>query len=152
LIRTEKWDKLDEINDKIDDALKHEELLNELQHPCSVFVTFESEEGLNRAILINDQIKKKILPKSYGKLLGHVIDIEPASEPSDIIWENRAFTTWTRMWKRYVSYFVILLLLCVSGTVIYYCSSTATYLKTKYPKTDCLADAKEYNHAYKSIN
>jgi len=115
-------------------------------------VTFESEEGFNRAILINDQIKKKILPKSYGKLLGHVIDIEPASEPSDIIWENRAFTTWTRTWKRSVSYVVILLLLCISGAVIYYCSSTATYLKTKYPKTDCLTDAKEYNHAYKSIN
>lgn len=30
LIKTEKWDKLDQLNDKIDDSLKHEELLNEL--------------------------------------------------------------------------------------------------------------------------
>ena len=49
-IKTEKWDKVDEINDKIDNMLQNEHLLNELQTPCSVFMTFESEEGHNRAV------------------------------------------------------------------------------------------------------
>lgn len=49
LIKTENWDKLDKINDKLDDYLKHPELLDELQTPCGIFLTFESEEGYNRA-------------------------------------------------------------------------------------------------------
>lgn len=32
--------------------LKNDALLNRLQTPCSVFVTFETEEGYNRAILL----------------------------------------------------------------------------------------------------
>lgn len=57
MIKTEKWDKVDEINDKIDDDLKDEDLLNRLQTPCSVFVTFETEEGLNRALLVNKHVE-----------------------------------------------------------------------------------------------
>jgi hypothetical protein len=53
LIKTEKWEKVDALNDKIDDSLKNEKLLNELQHPCSVFLTMESEEGHNRAVMYN---------------------------------------------------------------------------------------------------
>ena len=151
LIRTEKWDKLDEINDQIDDSLKDESLLNKLQTPCSVFATFETEEGVNRALELNKQIKQKILPKSFGRICQQPIEIQSASEPSDIIWENRSFTEYQRNVKRIISYIIILILLAISGTVIYLCSSTSTDLKTRYPATNCLADAQNYNHPYKSI-
>lgn len=151
-IKTEKWDKVDAINDKIDDSLKNEKLLNELQTPCSVFLTFESEEGHNRAVEYNDAVKSGELPRHYRKILGQPFHIEPASEPTDIIWENRQFTKCTRTWKRVVSYFIILCLLAVSATSIYLCSSTSTALKTKYPKTTCIADSKEYNIPFKNIN
>ena len=151
-IRTEKWDKLDDINDKIDDSLKDEALLNKLQTPCSVFATFETEEGVNRALQLNKQIKQKILPKSFGKICQQEIEIQSASEPSDIIWENRSFTEYQRNFKRGVSYTIILILLAISGTVIYYCSSTSTSLKTRYPATNCLADAKQFNIPYKSVD
>jgi hypothetical protein len=54
LIKTEKWEKLLELNDKIDDSLKDSELLDKLQTPCSIFATFETEEGVNRARLLNE--------------------------------------------------------------------------------------------------
>lgn len=47
LIVTEKHDKVDQLNDKIIKAIEKPDgkLLDQLQHPCSVFVSFECEEG-----------------------------------------------------------------------------------------------------------
>lgn len=148
LIKTEKWEKLEQINDKIDELFKEKAVLDKLQTPCSVFATFETEEGYNRAILLNEQVDAKLLPKSFGKLLTKDLHLEPASEPTDIIWENRHFKPRTRRWKRAVSYLIILVCLCFSGTFIYFCSSTSTALKTKYPKTTCETTAKEYGIPY----
>ena len=45
-IKDEDWDKLDRINDTIRKNLKRDsQLLDKLQRPCSLFVTFESEEA-----------------------------------------------------------------------------------------------------------
>ena len=51
LIKTEKWDKLKEIETKIN--LEKAKIMDDLVRPCSVFMTFESEEGYNRAINYN---------------------------------------------------------------------------------------------------
>jgi hypothetical protein len=45
-IQKEAWDKLEEINDEIADYIKDEKKLDHLQTPCSVFVTFNTEEGI----------------------------------------------------------------------------------------------------------
>lgn len=50
----------------------------------SLFVTFETEEGHARACAYNDYPKEKIL--------GQELDLQEASEPTDIIWENRQLT------------------------------------------------------------
>jgi hypothetical protein len=66
-----------------------------MQRPCSVFATFETEEGYERATRYNDLITKKeggIEEDDYSHyetILGEHIHLEEASEPSDIIWENR---------------------------------------------------------------
>ena len=49
-----------------------------------MFVTFATEEGHERAVNYCNY------PQS--KLLGQEIEVQEASEPSDIIWENRQFT------------------------------------------------------------
>jgi hypothetical protein len=59
-------------------------LLDHLQVVCSVFVTFASEEGINRA--------KQYNTYPHRKFLEQIIDVKEASEPTDIIWENRHFT------------------------------------------------------------
>lgn len=48
-IKMENYDMLRNINDKIDKELEDESKCNKYQRPCSVFVTFETEEGYARA-------------------------------------------------------------------------------------------------------
>lgn len=55
-IKSEKWDQQLQIEQKIND-LKNEKF-NNLTTPCSVFMTFESEEGVNRALQMDDTIKE----------------------------------------------------------------------------------------------
>ena len=92
-ITDEKWDKQAEIETKINE-LKGAEF-DRLVTPCSVFITFESEEGVNRALNMDKTIEAqqdlKHLQLWFGK---HRIEIQSASQPSDIIWENRHFTPW----------------------------------------------------------
>ena len=60
-------------------------MIDKMQRPCSVFITFETEEGYNRAVNYNNTIKMKDFTK-YKTFLYDEIEIKPASEPSDIIW------------------------------------------------------------------
>ena len=76
----------------------------------------------------------------YDKFLGKEIDVQEACEPSDIIWENRQYSERTRNNKRCVSLIVILILLAGSACLIFVCSIKSLYLKTKYPKLNCLSD------------
>jgi hypothetical protein len=132
-------------------------ILDNMQRPCSVFVTFESEEGYERATRYNDWVN----PQSnenvadvggltdythYEKILGEPIElgIQEASEPSDIIWENRQFTTKERKFKRMIVYMIILIMLCMSGAIIYVCTTRSTKLKTRYPMVDCKVIENEY--------
>lgn len=50
LIKTEKWQKVAELNQTILTKIQDKKILDLLQTPCSVFATFESEEGVNRAL------------------------------------------------------------------------------------------------------
>lgn len=84
------------------------------------------------------------MPAFYGRLLGHDLIIQPASEPTDIIWENRFIKPkWRRNCKIMV-YLIIVIMLAFSGAIIYFCSSTSTSLKLRYPRTDCKANTAQY--------
>jgi hypothetical protein len=46
------------MNEKIRQAIKwDDDLLNKMQTPCSVFATFETEEGYQRALNYNEACK-----------------------------------------------------------------------------------------------
>lgn len=50
----EKYDKVEEINKEIHEKITTDrDFLDKCQLPCSVFVTFEDEEGTNRALGYN---------------------------------------------------------------------------------------------------
>ena len=57
-IRTEQWVKLEKINQQIQDVLTTEDStkLDKFQRPTSVFVTWQTEEGYNRALTYNDPV------------------------------------------------------------------------------------------------
>ena len=113
-IRSENFDKMRKIESEINE-LKEKEL-EKLTRPCSAFVTLENEEGYNRAILLNkisvgDQ-------KSLAVLIPGVkpIEIKEASEPSDIIWENRMLKKRTRRRRKCVV--ALVMSACLLGSFV----------------------------------
>jgi len=72
------------------------------------------------------------------------VEFQEASEPSDIIWENRHVEKSVRTKRRLLVKFVITIMLAISFSIIYYCASKSTNLKTKYPKVDCAQKDKEF--------
>ena len=61
-IAAEKYDKMEEINAEIHHKITTDsDFLDKCQLPCAVFVTFEGEEGCNRARIYNDSPQMKLL-------------------------------------------------------------------------------------------
>ena len=95
-IKYEDFNKMREINDKINEAKDDPVKLEKFYRPVTAFLTFENEEGLNRMAAYNELVESSDEYIGYDKLLGCPLDIDDASEPTDIIWENRHFTSWER--------------------------------------------------------
>ena len=72
-------------------------LLDTLQTPCTCVLTFESEEGVQRAKAYNEAIdwmnsrNPNVEMAKYENFLGvkNGLKIRYVTEPTDIIWENR---------------------------------------------------------------
>lgn len=94
-IKKENWDKLSKINCKFVEEIRKvkrgESLLDKLQKPVACFMTMETEEGKCRADEYNETVQMGQYLR-YKNFLGEEIDMRPASEPTDIIWENRHVT------------------------------------------------------------
>jgi hypothetical protein len=80
----------------------------------------------------------------YDQFLGKKIELQEASEPTDIIWENRSITPRQRSIKRCIVYFVILIMLAISAIIIFVCTIAANNKKFRYPKVNCNSIAEEY--------
>jgi hypothetical protein len=91
-----------------------------MQTPVYCFLTFESEEGKGRCEIYNDTVQMAEFSE-YRTFLGGEIDMCPASEPTDIIWENRHFTAFTRFRRTLVVLLVLLGVLACSFFIIYTC-------------------------------
>ena len=58
-IKDEDWPKLEAINDKIRHSLRNDqEFLDTLQRPCTVFVTFETADGIEQALQYKDKVSE----------------------------------------------------------------------------------------------
>jgi hypothetical protein len=109
IIKNERWKEMPEIERKINH--QKDEHLDNFAIPASIFITFENEEGINRAKDFEEGIStdpdnlsvlRKLMPRSstsgrpeetYFEIgEGKDIEIKEASEPTDIIWENRQAT------------------------------------------------------------
>lgn len=109
---------------------EQDEVVNELFQdfdaltvPTSAFITFEEEDGKILALKTN----------SDKRLLGQSFRFQGASEPTDIIWENRHFTPTQRLKKSIVVYLIITLLLVGSFVVIFIFSDISAKALNKYP-------------------
>ena len=143
-IKNENWKKFHEVENNIRLALKwDDDFLNKMQTPCSVFATFQTEEGYQRALNYNETVLMDDF-KKYDTLLGEKIEIQPASEPTDIIWENRSFTPQQRNIKRLIMAIIVLISLAISFSIIFAASKASLAKKEKYPKVNCKDIAEDY--------
>ena len=112
-------------------------------------MTFETEEGVNRALSYAEAIEESEDLKDLKYWIDtHELDIQEASEPSDIIWENRHFTPRDRNKKACIVITIMFLMLTASFIVIFICSDVSARALAKYPiVTDCslLAGADDPN-------
>ena len=85
--------------------------------PTTAFITFEEEIGIALALKEENMFTREdglsIMPiKSQGKF-------KAASEPTDIIWENRHFTNYERKIREAKAYGTVILVLLVSFYAIF---------------------------------
>ena len=134
-IKFEKWDLMREINGKID-HLKSVKL-ESFNRPVTAFLTFENEEGLNRMKSYNDTVFADDQYEEYRILLGEELDYGDAPEPTDIIWENRHFTSFDRFKRLLIVIAYAALILIISFVIIFFCSQLANKPLLKYPPINC---------------
>lgn len=113
-----------------------QEMLDKLQTPCSVFLTCETEEGFNRAAKYNETVKMKDF-EHYNTFLYHEIDVKEASEPTDIIWENRHYKPIQRFYKKIIVFGVIFLILYLAFKTIFGLQKQSLAMKGRYPAQRC---------------
>ena len=87
-----KFDKLPAINKKLQDL--KETKSNKLIRPVTAFLTFNTQEGYERALKYWGPGSENLFSEytEAHKFCDTVIRVKPAPEPSNIIWENRHIT------------------------------------------------------------
>jgi hypothetical protein len=107
----------------------------------------EDEEGVNRLTQYNEVCENDPQFERYQTILGEKPSIQGASEPTDIIWENRHFTSNQRNSRSCAVVLIMIVLLFISGAIIFLFSKTASAAIQKYPIVDCKQVYSDYNIA-----
>ena len=105
--------------------------------PCVVFLTFEDEEGKNRALVYNENPQMTFL--------GEELDINETAEPTDIIWENREYSDAQRTGKTIIAWCIISVMLIVAFFAIFKCSVIANTAESMYPIANCGETQKQWD-------
>ena len=109
-----------------------------LTTPCAVFMTFETEEGYNRALEMEKTCKDNPdLQHLMVWLEKHKFEIKAAAEPSDIIWENRHVTPLQRTKKAILVWTILILVLFANSIALFILTSISNRIVDKFPYIDC---------------
>lgn len=136
-IRYEKYDEMRQFDDQIDDLKNTPEKYDKLTFPCSVFFTFENEEGYNRACQYHETVDNDDKYEKYRTLFGIDFELQEASEPTDIIWENRQYTPQERTKRMAVTITVVLISLFISFIIVTALSDYAYAKKLQFGQPVC---------------
>ena len=71
-----------------------------------------------------------------------------ASEPTDIIWENRSFTATDYFFRRALAYIIIVILLVCSFVVIFKVARASAMISAQFPIKDCGAIKSTYGEQF----
>jgi len=99
-----------------------------LTRPTAAFITFEEEDA--RIIALS-------LSEDSEKLLDGPMKLKAASEPTDIIWENRIYTESDYLWRQAKAYSILTVLMACSFALIYLIARTSANIAKQFPPVDC---------------
>ena len=131
-----RYDKMREVEQKITD-LKNEKF-EALTRPVAAFITFEEEDAYNLSQHYEPKFSvfgKKL--EARGDFLGKDLFLTPATEPTNIIWENRHLSHKERF-KRLIIVICItagLALACFVG--IFFIKSVPIWINETWQSADC---------------
>ncbi len=108
--------------------------LDDLIRPVDAFITFEEEDGKIVAEEFEPQYNfwGTKLP-SQKEFMGDNLAMVEATEPTNIIWENRHFTSIDTLRRSLRALACIVVLLIISFLTIYYFKSKAIFTARMYP-------------------
>lgn len=119
--------KFDKVQDQDAEINKLFQDFESLTRPTACFITFEEEDACNMALAL----------KTDKLLLGEDMKFKRASEPTDIIWENRIYTQADYFFRQVVAYTIIGVLLFGSFAFIYKVARTSSNIAQEFPIRDC---------------
>jgi hypothetical protein len=119
-----KFDKIRECDEKIKALLDNPKNAEQLIKPSAAFIIFGNDDSFRFATDLADKEKKEAKNKDsklartkvFPNTLNQNLRLLKASEPTDIIWENRAFSDWDHTKREIIAYIVIGVLL---GAIFY---------------------------------
>ena len=131
-IAAQDFDKMREAEAKVSDLFQDFETLTV---PTSAFVIFESDDTCNLA----DEVKNTDL-----RILNMPMHFNKCSEPTDIIWENRHYTSRQYFARQCWAFTIIAVLLFGSAIFIYWISAFSAKMAVVYPPVECDNIAEAY--------
>lgn len=118
------WDGLKKADERVCELFQD---FNSLTIPTSCFVTFESDDYKEYALMYNGD----------KTVLGKPMKFHDASEPTDIIWENRHFTKTDYIKRQLCAFSIIALILGVSFIIIFVISAYSAKMASIFPVVNC---------------
>lgn len=86
----------------------------------------------------------KVFP-AKGQLLGCDLFLREATEPLNVLWENRHFTPMDRKWRSLLAFVLAFVCIAISFTLISLCKSIAVSISDTYDQDDCSSIYTAYN-------
>ena len=130
-ISLQKFDEVRAEENKIQEIIKNWKVLTK---PATAFITFEEEDAFLLAIEETEK-NEKLEENQKKKLLGQHLNFKRASEPTDIIWENRYFTKKDYIWRQIIAYAIIFVALLVCFELTYLIAYTSAKVAAVFPTT-----------------
>ena len=126
------FDKAQQAEQKITELCKD---FDSVTRPTAAFITFESDDAT---------IAAKEYKGDEGAFPGTPFRCKQASEPTDIIWENRGHSTLAYFIRSIFAFTIIGALLAASFAFIYTVAKKSAEIAREFPKRDCDAIRETY--------
>lgn len=137
------FQRVKDVDDEINKMIK--EKYKNLTEPVCAFITFESTEAKTEAVAYSKEMRKGKRDNSqkieYGQetILNKVPKFVTASDPTNIIWENRQIKGFTFCCRMSTAIVIISVLLICSCLFMLFLKNASLKMVMKYPSVDCQA-------------